>query len=182
MAKICTPILGTQDAMYIVDTDVAFTWRRLAAPQDIRWSAIARCRNTVRGSLNSMSILSSVFVTIPDGSTWHPIRSENIRINTTNPVATTANGGANNQGRNNATNILSVTNTFQSAANTSGIRCQALATSASIVRIVRVDGLPDEGFNCNCESSDVTIQCSGQQGGICCISKATIQDLCNRLK
>lgn len=55
-----------------------------------------------------------------------------------------------------------------------------------IQRVVRVGGLPDNcgdlPTNCRCESGDSTIQCSGQQGGICCVPNSLIQDLCSRIK
>lgn len=37
-------------------------------------------------------------------------------------------------------------------------------------------------LDATCDSTDDTYQCSGQEGNICCISKALLQSLCKRLK
>jgi hypothetical protein len=54
--------------------------------------------------------------------------------------------------------------------------------------VIRMDGLPDNcgDFNpnnetCKCEDTDQEISCSGARGGICCIAKSKIAELCAKV-
>ena len=141
------PFTGGQgnNILYTVDVEVTFEWRRIDTLAVI-WVATNVWRSTVRGVIRSISIIDTAYKSIPDGYTWWGARDGNIFISSIiNGIPTQTSAGANRNGSNSASNLISNVNVFGSPI--LGVRSDAKTNSVKIVRVVRTDGLPDTDGN-----------------------------------
>ncbi|MBW4472058.1 MAG: hypothetical protein KME45_16860 [Stenomitos rutilans HA7619-LM2] len=139
----CPPTPSIQGGLcdgvfYIVQASVTATWRSLASGATLSTRTII-FENVIRGPVSGTVALNNTsYRQVPDGFSFYGFELPTLVTQSgENPI------GANNNGSNSTSNIVSITDIIGSFSATFGVRCEAQINDAFLVSVRRSDGQDD---------------------------------------
>jgi hypothetical protein len=161
--------------------DSTFTAGQCPVSYTISFTGYTQRYNSATGAIVSTSSTRTLTFTRLGPITDTSYRTENTLY---------PNGGYNRPGEGTSAVYLRVRSAqpeinFNLASISGSIRDDRLRYISLSISIARIDGQLDScgnpQINCRCDTTDETIACAGQTGGICCIEKVKIANWCKSL-